>query len=628
MFNNSNEYSILLERYNKILNSKYWKKTEKIRKFIDRFRKSQTFKPGHADSFTSLLNSYDNLNNSTFWRISEPLRKISKFNINEQSNDLPYVEWIKKFEKETEIEHFLYHPLISIIVPVFNTNATYLSDCVNSVFNQIYTNYELIIVNDHSQKQETLSELSKYKNKNNVFIIDNENSPGISNALNTGLQRIKGDYVCFLDHDDTLSKNALYEIVKAINANDGIQIIYSDEDKIDQFNNRYAPVFKPDFSPNRLLNDNYICHLMCIKNELIQKIGYFNSEYDGAQDYDYILRACELCDYKNIHHISKVLYHWRMIEGSTALSLFEKPYVVEATKKVKQQTILRRKYNAYLDEGNNIVFNLDKDRFISIIIPSKDNFEVLKRCVDSLLNCVKDIRHEIIVVDNGSCDENREMISLYLKGIDNSKYIYDPCEFNYSKMCNIGVENSNGDILLFLNDDVEITNTKITEIMGGCCCLEKVGAVGIKMYYPESTLIQHCGVVNSFPGPSHCLSKFDDAFGYNHNYNRIVNNVIAVTGACMMIEKKLFNEVGGFDEDFDNNFNDTELCFRLHKAGYYNVVYNNIHIYHHESFTRKEIDLKESLFEAKQLYDKHPDMYLYDPYYNVNFQLGSNNFMI
>lgn len=631
MINGNKEYMMLLEHYNNIINSPYWKKSKKIRKFLDKFRHVENHTPrqGTADAFESLLNDYDKLNDSIFWQITRFQRRKDSKNNNTIIKDDKYSLWIKKHELNEEIAALEFNPLISVIVPVHNTREKFLKECIESVLNQSYDNYELVLVDDRSDKPEVINLLKSYSTNKKVKTIKNQNNVGgISFATNIGLSIATGDYFCFLDHDDTLSKNALYEIAKTINKNLDVEIIYSDEDKIDEEgSNRYAPVFKPDWSPDRLLNDNYICHLVCYKKELVTKTGFFDCALDGSQDYDYILRASELTTSDKIEHISKVLYHWRMSSGSTALNVSEKPYVIEATKKTKLKTIERRKYNAHLDSNNNIFFESSPNNKVSIIIPSKDNFEILKRAIDSIINNHFDFNYQIIVVDNGSNDINKNIISDYLNSLD-IKYIYQKMNFNYSRICNIGAKESDGNILLFLNDDIEILNGDSLNRMIGFAELEHIGAVGLKLYYPNSTLIQHCGVSNIFPGPSHSLQKHDDMKGYNNNFNRIINDVIAVTGACMMVKRNTFFEIGCFDEKFQNNFNDTELCFRLYEKGLFNVVVNDQFMYHYESFSRKEQEMKDVLFECRELYNKHPNMFLYDPFYNENFSFGNCDFII
>jgi len=634
------EYNILYSKYIKLINDPSWIATEPIRKFLDNIKiklKMDRTKYDSVlfdDAFESLLFNYDKLLNSKFWIFTSIFRRKKKIIQSKQdSNELvltnndSYQSWIEKHEKDTEyIDEFEYCPLFSIIVPVFNVKSKYLLECLDSIRKQVYINYEVIIVDDKSTLQETVDCLKELESRDNVSIIYKDKNEGISEATNVGLRKANGDFVVFLDNDDTLSKNALYEIVKSLNQDSSTDVFYSDEDKINETGDvRFMPRFKPNYSPDLILNNNYFCHLLVIRKKLCDEVGEMNSSFNGVQDYDYILRCLERTNPSKIVHINKVLYHWRTIKGSTSLNINEKDEINSITHTVKQETINRRGLNAYIEDDENVYYISD-NRMISVIIPSKDNFDTLLKCINAILYKITYENYEIIIVDNGSSEENKEKITEYISKYDFIKYVYHKMEFNFSVSCSIGVENSKGDYLLFLNDDVEIIYGDLFDKLAGYARQEHVGAVGTKLLYPDSLLIQHCGIVNSFPGPSHYLEGYDDTFNYRESFNKINVDVFGVTGACLMIEKTKYLEIGGFDIEFSNDYNDVDLCIRLLKRNYYNVCLNGIYSYHHESMTRTIIDQREILKRALALYTKHPDYYLLDRYYSENFKMSTNDF--
>lgn len=596
------------------------------------------------NEYNDVLNAYTSVLESPFWKISEPIRKlldkikgktINNDNISSQMvEDIKYLNWIKNNERDVfDTEALNYEPLISVIVPVYNVKSSFLKECIDSVLKQTYSNWQLVLVDDCSTFKSVKDILSEYENIDRIKIIYRDNNGGISEASNTAIENVTGEFICFLDCDDILSPNALYEIAKYINENEYVDFIYSDEDKITEENRiRFCPFFKPDFSPDTLLQGNYITHLSVYRKKLVDKIGFLNKKYDGAQDYDYVLRFTEITN--KIGHISKILYHWRVSDNSTAGSIEAKPYAINATKLVKQDLIKRRKYNAHIVEDteikHRIVFD-DNNQKVSIVIPSKDNFEVLKRCIDSILKITKYDNYEILVVDNGSNEENKNIISKFLSS-NSIEYIYDKYDFNFSKMCNIGAAKSSGNFLLFLNDDTEILKDDWLNEMVGQASQTWAGAVGVKLLYPNSNIIQHCGVINITAGLVHYLNNMSDTINHSFSRNKMNYNVIAVTGACLMVEKTKFNKISGFNEDLPNNFNDIDLCFRLLNEHYYNVVLNNVVLYHYESLTRyrtvqsnneKNYKISKDLIK---LFELNPKYIMYDPFYNVNLTQSSSNF--
>lgn len=593
--------------------------------------------------YHEVLNEYSAIISSPFWKISEPVRKtldiVRGLKIDEKETaetavlreDDKFIRWIENNEKDLlKTEPLDYNPLFSVVVPVYNVERKMLVDCIESVLQQTYTNWELVLVDDHSDIEEVRETLQLYQNKDKIRVFFRKENGGISEASNTGLKKCKGEFVAFLDCDDILSVNALYEVAKLLNENEELDLIYSDEDKISEDGSvRFLPHFKPDWSPDTFLWSNYLNHLSVYRRSIIEQSGLLRKEFDGSQDYDFVLRFTEHTRKERIGHISKILYHWRARKESVAASISAKPYAMDAAKRAKEDAIRRRKLDAYLEKNvkydepckYQIVYR-HQNEMVSIIISSKDNPEILKKCIDSILALTEYRNYEIIVVDNGSDNDNRKTIEEYLTK-KNVKYFYDVYPFNYSLMCNIGAKAADGEYLLFLNDDTEVIEGDWLSKMLGQASQPLTGAVGAKLLYPDSTLIQHCGIANYNFGPAHYLKKCDDNNNYYFCRNKANYNVIAVTDACLMISKKKYLEINGFNEKLPNNYNDIDFCFRLLDKGYYNICLNNVVLYHHESLSEfSQLTETERLIKQKEerdmLYRLNPKYLMFDPFYNIN----------
>ena len=545
-----------------------------------------------------------------------------------------YDKWIKLKEagyQACENEDMLYKPLISVLVPVYNVPSKMLIACIESVVSQKYENWQLCIADDCSTMPEVKKILSSYENNEKISICYRTENGHISKATNSALELAKGEYVALLDCDDTLSPNALYEVAKVLNSNPKIDYIYSDEDKIDEEGNkRFMPHFKADWSPDTLMSYMYTCHLSVYRTEIVREIGGFRSGYEGSQDYDLALRFTEKIPFENIYHIPKILYHWRVRKESTAADASAKPYIMEAALNAKKDAIKRRNLKADIEIVKDVWqyrvnYIPDENNMVSVIIPSKDNPDVIERCIRSIREKTSFKNYEIVVVDNGSNADNKakyESISKKYSCI----YHYEPFEFNFSKMCNNGAKLSKGNFLLFLNDDTEVLDGYWLERMLGQAELSHVGAVGAKLLYPESNCIQHTGVINISNGPSHVLCGFSDSDIYSFARNILDFNYSAVTAACLLISKEKFEKVGCFNEDMPVAYNDIDLCFKLVEAGLYNVVRNDVALLHYESLSRGYDNLDDSkmkrlIRERDKLYSMHPKFAVgehMDPFYNCN----------
>ena len=543
-----------------------------------------------------------------------------------------YKNWIKKNEtalNEFDEEKIPYKPLISVVVPVYNVSTKMLKECIMSVVNQTYANWELCLADDASTMPEVRKCLDSFKNNTKIKIKYREKNGHISRCTNSAIEMATGEFVAFMDCDDVLAPNALYEVVKMLNEDETLDFIYSDEDKLSEDGkHRHQPHFKPDWSPDTMMSLMYTCHLGIYRKSIGDELGWLRTGFEGAQDYDFTLRFTEKT--KRIGHITKILYHWRERKESTAINPEAKGYIVDAARKTKEEALKRRGYNAELEWVDNIYqFRVNYKPVgnpkVSIIIPSKDNFEVFKRCIDTLTEKTGYKNYEIVTVDNGSSEENRKKYERYV-GEKGQKYIYKPMDFNFSKMCNIGVENSDGELILLLNDDMEIIDSKWMERMAGHALLPYAGAVGAKLLYPNSTLIQHTGVFSFDCGPSHALCRYDDSILFDFCRNKIEYNYSAVTAACLMVTRKKYLEAGGLDESFAVAYNDVKFCFDLLKKGYYNVVRTDAVLYHHESLSRGSDVLDKAKYERllkerRRLYDIHPSLEGKDPFYNPNLTM-------
>ncbi len=546
----------------------------------------------------------------------------------------PYRAFIENAERDImKTTELAYRPLFSFVVPVYNMEETFLRECIESVLSQTYDNWELILADDASTDENVRRTLSEYEGKKGVKVIYRSENGHISRCTNTAIEAAKGEYIVFLDCDDTVSPNAVYELTKAVNADKTLDFIYSDEDKTDENGSRCEPHFKPDYSPDTLMSLMYTSHLSAYRRSIVNEVGGLRVGFEGAQDYDLTLRFTEKTN--RVGHIPKILYHWRIRSGSTSLDLGEKPYVMQAVEKAKKEALARRGQEGSVElvpavSQFRVVYKPANEPLVSIIIPSKDNFDMLSRCLDSVVKKTVYKNFEIVVVDNGSAD--KEKYSALCKKY-NAEYCYKPMKFNFSKMCNIGAELAKGNYLLFLNDDTEVLEGCWLGSMLGQAALPHSGAVGAKLLYPDSTTIQHCGILNLPIGPCHALTPLDDRLLHYYCRNSLDYNCIAVTAACLCVNKEKFRTVGGFDESFDVAYNDIDLCFALYEAGYYNCVRTDAVLYHYESVSRgsDNIDPEKQRRldnEKVRLYQKHPQLSGKDPFYNINLAKNRADFAL
>lgn len=520
---------------------------------------------------------------------------------------------------------FEYRPKISIITPVLNTREEWLRSSIESVLHQIYDNWELCIADDGSDQPHIRETLNCYQQKDARIKVKylNENQ-GVSGASNEALAMASGEFIGFLDHDDQLLPNALYEVVLMLNRNARADFVYSDEILISKRGKPVFAYFRPDFSLDYMLSHCYIVHFVVIRASILKKIGGFRAEFKVSQDYDLFLRV--LSQTRNVLHIPKILYKWRQYESSTGHLLKER--VMESSRRALQDFADREGIKGVVWGTKNFnFFRLKRDILdrpkISIIIPTKDRIDLLRRCIESIQNRSSYDNYEIIIVDNMSQEEET---AAYLDGLGKSYRIIKFNErFNYSKLNNYAAEFARGEHLLFLNNDIEVLNSDWLEAMLEQSQRDEIGCVGAKLLYPDRK-IQHVGVVVGWGGRAEHIYKWlhSNDIGYMGHFVSI-RNYSAVTAACMMLRKSIFNEVGGFDERFEIGFGDVDLCLRVRELGYENLFTPYAELLHYESATRgRSFSFDPHPNDTKRFIERWQE-YIKggDPYYNPNLPLDS-----
>ena len=536
------------------------------------------------------------------------------------------------------IEKLHKKPKISIITPVYNADKICLQKCIFSVLKQGYNNWELCLVDDGSTKLHIKTILGKYAKKDpRVKVKFLKKNQGIAKASNAGLSLATGEFICFLDHDDELTKDALYEVVNVINQNNA-DIIYSDERLIRKNGKHISFIYKPDFSPDLLFSHNYITHLLVVRKSMLLDAGGFSSKYEGAQDYDLILRLTEKT--KKICHIPKALYNWRNVATSTSLNPEIKPYADNAGKMALEAALERRKIAGSVSNTSTRFFyrvkrKLNYQPLISIIIPFKDEPNLLKSCIKKILSKTSYQNYEIIGINNNSeMEKTFKIINEFQQTDERIKFYEYNIPFNFSKINNYAAGLAKGEHIVLMNNDIKIINSDWIEALLEHSQRREVGAVGAKLYYDNNT-IQHAGIIigiAGFAGHSHRHLK-RDAPGY---YNRLmcIQNVSAVTGALLMVKKRLYMEAGGLDEkNLTIALNDVDFCLRLRKMGFLNVFTPYCEAYHYESISRgyEVTPEKKARFNKETNYfqDKWKDLLVNgDPYYNPNLSLEKEDFSL
>jgi GT2 family glycosyltransferase len=547
-----------------------------------------------------------------------------------------YDRWIQEFEAPDDslmslkLTSLSYRPLISIVMPVFNTDGAELTTAIQSVLDQSYERWELCIADDGSTRPEPGQILQHFASiDKRIKLTFRAEQGGISQACNTAWQMASGEYVTFLDHDDTLAPHALAYVCEALERQPHADLIYSDEDKIDRKGRRFEPFFKPDWSPDLLLSENYICHLLVLKQDLARRIGGFNSDCDGSQDYDLILKATENAEH--ILHIPRVLYHWRAGIASTAATIKNKQYALGAAQRTLQSYCTAKNPQMKVQGGKvlgrwRVRYPISERARVSIIIASGGNANILQTNLQELLEKTTYRNFEIVVIDNSK----GEAIDSLLKKFRSVRYIdYRNQPFNYSAINNLAARQCESPILLFLNDDTSVIADEWLESMVELIERPEVGAVGAKLLYPDGR-IQHAGVVMGlYDNCGHAFKALDGEMSHYFDFSDVIRNVSAVTGACLMTKREIFWEAGGFDEaDFAVAFNDIDLCLKIGNLGYRVLYTPYALLYHHEAFSKTSKDLIPHPQEVARMREKWASVIEKDPFYSPNLTRNEEDYSL
>ena len=523
-------------------------------------------------------------------------------------------------------------PLISVVTPVYNTEPKWLRACIESVRRQVYPNWELCLCDDASTSTETIQTLRDYEDDPRIRIRYLSVNAGISTASNSALTMALGEFVALLDHDDELRPEALAEVVKHLNAHPSTDVFYSDEDKLDLAGRRCDPYFKPDWSPDHFLSCMYTCHLMVIRRSVLEEIGGFRTGYEGAQDYDLLLRIVDRPDRPTaVHHIPRILYHWRKLPQSTASAGLAKPWALDAGRLALEDHVRRTGTDADVLPGGapglyRVRRRIRDTPLVSLIIPTAGlarasggtTVDLLAQAIRSVVDKTSYERYEVILVLSGSGAAT--LLDTTRRALEGTRHRVVSLErlglFNFSASINAGVAAAEGEHLILFNDDLEVITPDWLTAMLEYSQEPGVGAVGPKLLYPDGRL-QHVGIVLGVAGVA--AHAYHQHPGVSPGYGGSVilaRNYSAVTGACLMTRKQVFEEVGGFDERLPTDFNDVDYCLRLRRAGYRIVYTPWAQLYHHEaaSFGARQHDIGE-LGEMRQRWSTIIDN---DPYYNPN----------
>jgi glycosyltransferase involved in cell wall biosynthesis/2-polyprenyl-3-methyl-5-hydroxy-6-metoxy-1,4-benzoquinol methylase len=537
------------------------------------------------------------------------------------------------------INQMKYKPTFSVILPVYNVEEIWLRKCIDSVINQIYPYWELCIADDASPSPHIRRVLEEYsQNDSRIKVVYREKNGHISETSNSALEVASGEFIALLDHDDELTLDALFENAKLLNEHPDADMIYSDEDKITPEGFRHGAFFKPDWSPDMFLSHMYSCHLGVYRLSIVREIGHFRKGFEGSQDYDLVLRFTEKTN--QIHHIPKVLYHWRTIPQSTASGSGAKNYTVKAGFRALEETVKRRGINGWVEPLHDypnlftIHYNPTNYPLVSILIPTKNMAKILGNCLDTIFEKTDYPNFEVIVMDNGSTDI--ETITLFerwlLKEPERFLTVRMDVPFNYSYLNNEAAKLAKGELLLLLNNDVEVITPGWISEMVGQAIRPTVGAVGACLLYPDNTH-QHGGILLGVAGiANHSHRHFD--FNNSGYFSRLktVSNYSAVTGACLMVQKSIYWEVNGLEDELTVAYNDVDFCLKLRELGYYNVWLPQVQLYHHESKSRGYDDSPEKmarlLFETEWMQKRWGDSLEKDPFYNPNLTRTQENFAL
>jgi glycosyltransferase involved in cell wall biosynthesis len=570
------------------------------------------------------------------WMILRPSKK---------SND--YALWIKNYDTltdanrdaiKTRISNWEYKPKISIVMPVYDPELKMLDEAIQSVLSQLYPNWELCIADDASKNEAVRDMLKQYAAQDpRIRLVLRSENGHISKASNSALDLATGEFTALFDHDDILAEHALFFVADTIINNPNAGLIYSDEDKVDQSGKRQVPYFKTDWNPELFLSHNLICHLGVYRTSLIKSVGGFRPTYEGAQDHDLALRCIEHLKEEQIIHIPRVLYHWRIHPASTAASPLAKPYAYINGERAIDDHLSRCAIEGkaeWMGNGYKVHYTIPAaPPLITIIIPTKNKCYLLRKCIDSILAKTTYLNYEILIIDNGS--DEHEILTYFndISASNNIRIIKDDSLFNYSALNNKAVKLAKGDLICLMNNDIEVISPDWLTEMVSLALLPGAGAVGARLWYPNNTL-QHAGVIIGIGGVAGHVHH-NAPQGYQGYFGRMAvrSNFSAVTGACLVIKKSIYIEVGGLNEiQLKIAFNDIDFCLRVRDAGYRNILTPYANLYHHESASRGQEDTSEKRArfqsEVHFMMERWGKKLYMDPAYNSNLTLERGDFSL
>ena len=559
-----------------------------------------------------------------------------------------FAEWIATYDYaapveasvRARLEQLSKRPKISVVMPVYNTPPKILEEAIESIHGQIYENWELCIADDKSPGDWVRSILERWKEKDaRIKVVYRETNGHIAEATNSAFELVTGDWVALMDHDDILRPHALAEVAIAIAEHPHAELIYSDEDKIDDSGRRFDPYFKPEWNPQLFLSQNYLNHLTVHATKNIRRVGGWRKDYNGSQDYDLNLRIAASLSGDQVVHIPKILYHWRATETSVAGNSQQKNYAIENANKALADFMAAQGIEGEIVDvpgttWHRIRYALPADPpLVSLVIPTRNGHKILKVCIDSIFEKTTYPKVEILVVDNGSDDPEALAYFQQIEAEGKAKVLPYPHPFNYSAINNFAVKQAKGQIVALVNNDIEVITPDWLEEMVSLALRPGIGCVGAKLYYPNDT-VQHAGIVLGIGGVAGHSHKY---FPRNSNgyfgWLKLPHNVSAVTGACLMVRKDIYEAVGGLDEEnLKVAFNDVDFCLRVMQAGYSNAFTPFAELYHHESLSRGSEDSpeKQARFEREVTYmlNRWGPRLTRDPNYSPHLTLRREDFSI
>lgn len=593
-----------------------------------------------------------------FYNIKKGIKYLQHFGVKEflirlsdriEPEEVPYGPWFeasRATEQELERQRkkqWKDPAVISIAVPLYRTPEIYLRQMIDSVLGQTYPYWELCLANGSPEDESLSGILAEYAAADSRICVKNlSENKGIAANTNAALEMATGDYIGLLDHDDLLAPDALFEVAAAMEQwkkqkGERPELLYTDEDKVSaDLKEHFQPNLKPDFSPDLLRSNNYICHFLVVARSLWSRAGGIDSQYDGAQDYDFVLRCSEQAG--GICHIPKILYHWRTHAQSTADNPISKQYAYDAGKRAIEAHLRRVGLEGEVSRKKDFGFYrvryaLQGEPLVSIIIPNKDEKDSLKTCIDSIFDKSTYGKFEIIVVENNSTTQE---IHEYYKEIDGRNgvhVVYWDKGFNYSAINNFGIRHARGEYLICLNNDMEVISPDWIEEMLGHCQRPDTGIVGARLYYPDDT-VQHAGIIVGLGGIAGnvLVGLKRDHSGYMHKES-LQQNLSAVTAACLMVRREVYEAVGGFEEKLAVAFNDVDFCLKVREQGYLIVYDPYVELYHFESKSRGKENTKEKVqrFQSEIEYMRTRWIGILkngDPYYNKNLSLSKWNYAL